>query len=105
MSYDKWSEEGRKAILRAPVEAKELGHQYVGSEHLLLALLNSDTALAARILKELGITKPMAQKKLLEICKRMETKKETPTRVLFQGREIPDLVTGKIYTVKILKST
>lgn len=72
--YDYWSEEGRKAILRAPQEARLIGHSYVGSEHLLLALLNSETSFACRVLKEFGINKTNVNKKIMEICKRMQVK-------------------------------
>lgn len=103
---DKWSEEGRKAINRAPIEAKEIGHSYTGSEHLLLALLNSETSLACRVLKELGINKKKAREKIIEICKRMERKHEKPNGYLFNvGREsdvIINLTKGKPFTINII---
>jgi ATP-dependent Clp protease ATP-binding subunit ClpA len=96
MGLDKWSEEGRKAILRAPTEARNIGHSYTGSEHLLLALLNSETSLATRVLKELGVTKIMVENKIVEVCKRMEMKSKT------KERNITNLVAGRPFTIKII---
>jgi len=37
-------------------EARRLGHHYIGTEHLLLALIRSDQGLAGEVLKKLGLT-------------------------------------------------
>ena len=42
------------AIRLAQENAARLGHSYVGSEHLLLALASQEYSLAARMLKEAG---------------------------------------------------
>jgi ATP-dependent Clp protease ATP-binding subunit ClpC len=45
----------RDAIARACDEARELGHNYVGTEHLLLGVLADPAALSARVVDELGV--------------------------------------------------
>ena len=45
----------RHALERAPLIAGELGHKYIGSEHLLLALAEEEDSLAARFLAAHGI--------------------------------------------------
>ena len=42
------------AIRLAQENAARLGHSYVGSEHLLLALASQEYSLAARLLREAG---------------------------------------------------
>ena len=37
-------------------EARQMGHHYIGTEHILLALIRSDQGLANEVLKKLGIT-------------------------------------------------
>jgi ATP-dependent Clp protease ATP-binding subunit ClpC len=37
-------------------EARKMGHHYIGTEHLLLALVRSDQGFALEVLKKLGIT-------------------------------------------------
>ena len=47
--------------------AQELGHTYVGSEHLLLALADEADSISARVLKDEGITLRELKAKLTEI--------------------------------------
>lgn len=46
----------KKVIEYAFEEARNLNHQYVGTEHLLLGLLREDEGVAAQVLKNLNIT-------------------------------------------------
>ena len=59
-----------QAIQRAEQEAHTLSHTYVGTEHLLLALLHEDD-LASQVLAELGIrdaqVRPVLQRMFAEI--------------------------------------
>ena len=55
----------RQAVVRAEVEARELGHDRVGTEHLLLGLLTSDSA-TARVLANAGVTLTAARHKVSE---------------------------------------
>ncbi len=48
--------EGKKALDLAVREALRLGHNYVGTEHMLLALLVEDQSPTARVLGGFGIT-------------------------------------------------
>lgn len=43
------------AIVKAPEEARRLSHNYVGTEHLLLAVVDDDYSVAAGALRSLGI--------------------------------------------------
>ena len=45
----------KKVLALASAEAKELNHNYVGTEHILLGLLREDEGVAAQILKNLNI--------------------------------------------------
>jgi hypothetical protein len=46
----------RASVARAREEAREMGHDYVGTEHLLLGVLVDPGALSVRVLDELGIS-------------------------------------------------
>ncbi len=52
---DRFTEKARNAIELAVEAAEELGHNYVGTEHLLLGLLQEGTGVAARVLEECGV--------------------------------------------------
>src|SRR5690348_8525629 len=46
----------KKVIELSFEEARRMGHQYVGTEHLLLGLLLEGEGIAARVLNDLGVT-------------------------------------------------
>jgi hypothetical protein len=45
----------RASLARAREEAREMGHNYVGTEHVLLGVLADPGALSVRVLAELGV--------------------------------------------------
>jgi len=51
--FERFSDRARVAVATAKSEAERLGHGYVGTQHLLLALSQGD-GIAARALKEVG---------------------------------------------------
>ncbi|MFW6189285.1 MAG: ATP-dependent Clp protease ATP-binding subunit [Planctomycetota bacterium] len=53
--YDRLTEKTRKVINYARQEAQRLGHQYIGTEHLLLGLVREGTGMAATVLQRLGV--------------------------------------------------
>ena len=56
MFFEKFSEKAAQIFVTAQEEAKELGHSYVGTEHILLALLKVGDSAASEILGGMGIT-------------------------------------------------
>ena len=52
----------KRVLEMAVEEANELGHSYVGTEHLLLAILHEGGGLAVRILESFGVTQDKLQK-------------------------------------------
>jgi Clp amino terminal domain, pathogenicity island component len=53
----RWSPAARRALDRSCEEAMDLGHDYVGTEHALLALASADEGIAAEVLADLGVTR------------------------------------------------
>lgn len=52
----------KRVLEMAVEEANELGNSYVGTEHLLLAILHEGGGLAVRILESFGVTQDKLQK-------------------------------------------
>lgn len=52
---DRFTEKARRAISLSVDTAGELGHGYVGTEHLLLGLIREGTGVAAKVLQECGV--------------------------------------------------
>ena len=55
MSFDKFTDKARKVLVVAQEEARGLHQPYVGTEHVLLALLKEEDGLAAQALERLGV--------------------------------------------------
>jgi hypothetical protein len=53
----RWTPAADAALDRAGEEARALGHDYVGTEHLLLALASADHGIAPEVLRDLGVSR------------------------------------------------
>lgn len=54
--FNGFTEKANKALNFAIDYAKNMGHTYIGSEHMLLGLLREDSGVAAEVLQKLGVT-------------------------------------------------
>ncbi|MBT1248644.1 MULTISPECIES: ATP-dependent Clp protease ATP-binding subunit [unclassified Thermosipho (in: thermotogales)] len=65
--FDKFSEESAEVFVTAQEEAKELGHSYVGTEHLLLAILKLNDKRLRKILEGYGISYSKIRNEIISI--------------------------------------
>ena len=54
--FERFTERARQVVVLAQEEARQLKHNYIGTEHILLGLLREEEGLAARVLESLDIT-------------------------------------------------
>jgi ATP-dependent Clp protease ATP-binding subunit ClpA len=54
--FERFSHEARSVVVLAQEQARQLKHDHIGTEHLLLALLDPAVGPAARVLAEAGVT-------------------------------------------------
>ena len=54
--FEKFTDKARKVMSLAQDEARSLGKMYVGTEHLLLALIKEGEGIAAQALAKLDVT-------------------------------------------------
>ena len=52
---ERFTDRSRKAMELADRHARQLGHEYIGTEHILLGLIEENTGVAVNVLKNLGI--------------------------------------------------
>lgn len=64
-----YNPETRAVIEHAIQEARKLGHRYVGTEHLLLGLLNVDDSFAARVLLARGVSRETLREEVLGLLR------------------------------------
>lgn len=53
--FERFTENARRVVVSASEEARTLRHDYLGTEHFLLALIRDDQSTAGRMLNVLGI--------------------------------------------------
>ena len=68
-TFERFTERGRTAVSQSEREAHRLGHGFVGTEHILLGLLDVSDGLAARILDGVGISKSAVEESILSLIK------------------------------------
>ena len=86
-------------------EARELGHNYIGTEHLILGILREGEGLAYQVLKKNGITHPQARQAVIKLVgegdkegEKLKSQSQTPeldkyskdlTEIALQGKIDP----------------
>jgi ATP-dependent Clp protease ATP-binding subunit ClpC len=65
--FERFSQRSRRVVVLAKEEASTLGHDYIGSEHLLLGLVHGESGVAAAILGSAGVTLEAARTLVIEM--------------------------------------
>ena len=66
MLFSNFTEKARIAISEAHDAAAEMGHNYIGSEHLLMGLIREGSGVAAKVLEKNGVTAEKVKDKINE---------------------------------------
>lgn len=87
----------KKALEMAAEEARSLGHNYIGTEHLLLGLLREEEGVASQVLLNLGLELASVRNKVMEVLGselpgfgQSQAKTKTPALDAF-GRDLTQL--------------
>jgi len=78
--------EARRSLNYAIDEAKKLGHNYIGTEHLLLGILRERKGVAAKALADFGITVEDARDEVLRILSSMEIPSSSEKKVKYSSK-------------------
>lgn len=68
--FERFTEKAIKVIMLAQEEARRLGHNFVGTEQVLLGLIGEGTGVAAKTLKSMGVTIKDAREQVEKIIGR-----------------------------------
>lgn len=68
--FERFTSAARKAVVQAQVEARQLSHPVIGSEHLLLGVLDEPDGLGGRALRRLGVNPAGVRASIVEIVGR-----------------------------------
>ncbi|MEX1044199.1 MAG: ATP-dependent Clp protease ATP-binding subunit, partial [Acidimicrobiia bacterium] len=65
--FERFTDRARRVVVLAQEEARLLNHNYIGTEHILLGLLNEGEGIAAKALESLGISLNAVREQVVEI--------------------------------------
>jgi ATP-dependent Clp protease ATP-binding subunit ClpC len=68
--FEHFTSEAIRVIMLAQEEARRLGHNFVGTEQILLGLMGEGTGVAAKVLAELGVTLKESRREVEKIIGR-----------------------------------
>ncbi len=66
--FERFTDRARRVVILAQEEARMLNQNYVGTEHILLALIREGGGVAAQALESLGITEETARQQVEEVA-------------------------------------
>ena len=70
----------KKVLEKAFLEAKRIGYNFIGTEHLLLGIIKEDNSIAVRIISELKIEIPKIYNEIAKVINEEELDQETVQR-------------------------
>ena len=65
-NFEKFTNRARKVIGHAKNEAEQMGHDYCGTEHILLGLLLEKAGIAGQVLENLAIEPDIVKAEILK---------------------------------------
>jgi ATP-dependent Clp protease ATP-binding subunit ClpA len=64
--FERFTDRARRAVVLAQEEARKLGHDYIGTEHLLLGLIREGEGVAAQVLVKLAADLSRVRRQVLQ---------------------------------------
>jgi ATP-dependent Clp protease ATP-binding subunit ClpC len=68
--FERFTDRARRVVVMAQEEARMLNHSYIGTEHILLALIDEGDGVGAKALESLGISLDAVRQQVEEIIGR-----------------------------------
>ena len=65
--FERFTDRARRVVVLAQDEARELNHNYIGTEHILLGLIHEGEGVAAKALESMGISLDAVRQEVEEI--------------------------------------
>ena len=82
--FERFTDRARRVVVVAQEESRSLGHDYIGTEHILLGLIREGEGVAAQALAALGVSLEAARQQVEEIVGRGS--RQVPGHIPFTPR-------------------
>ena len=89
--FERFTDRARRVVVLAQEEARDLGHNYIGTEHILLGLLREQEGVAARALEALGVSLEAARQQVQEIIGKGEGMADGPIPFTPRAKKVLEL--------------
>lgn len=89
--FDRFTEKAADALNLAMKSAGDMGHNYIGSEHILLGLLKEKTGVAAKVLEAAGISAEQIENIIVQLVGRGEPYEISGQDLTPRGKRIIEL--------------
>jgi ATP-dependent Clp protease ATP-binding subunit ClpC len=91
MFFDSFTERAKKVLDISAEEARSLGHELVGTEHILLGLVREGSGVAARVLESLGVDADRVREEVVKIVGKAQPLQVTRIGLTPRGKRVLDL--------------
>lgn len=91
MFFDSFTERAKKVLDISAEEARSLGHELVGTEHILLGLVREGSGVAARVLEALGVDADKVREEVVRIVGKAQPLQVTRIGLTPRGKRVLDL--------------
>ena len=65
--FERFTDRARRVVVLAQEEARNLNHNYIGTEHILLGLIHEGEGVAAKALESMGVSQEAVRTQVVEI--------------------------------------
>jgi len=80
--FERFTERARKVLGYAEEAAREMDHNYVGTEHILLGLIKEEQGIAGAVLQEKGLSFDKVKERIAEIVGEGERKQSSSSQAI-----------------------
>ena len=88
---DKFTEKAKRALDLALQSAHDLGHNYIGSEHLLMGMIKEGSGVAAKILISAGVKYETVRERIIDLTGEGDTSSVTADDLTPRGKRVIEL--------------
>src|ERR687888_1837778 len=77
--FERFTDRARRVVVLAQEEARQLGHNYIGTEHILLGLIREGEGVAAQVLVKLGADLNRVRQQVIQLLSGYQGKEPAGT--------------------------
>jgi ATP-dependent Clp protease ATP-binding subunit ClpC len=98
--FEQFTDKAIRVIILAQEEARRLGHNFVGTEQILLGLIGEQTGIAAKVLNSLGVTLTVARLEVETLLGRGSSIISAEVPFTPRGKRILELALKEVQQIK-----